>query len=262
MSQQLVFINCPIIDRFRSDVGKSHFIDEKDLSTTQLFSPRLNFMFNQKAILDLKRLDVIYVYHYNASETNHYANIYDFVFSCRPNATNRNRFFVGLIDERMSFSELLSKCHEYVPVSGNRMPLTVKSIQLEALMMQGCHLLQAYNERNFLSSEKRITNNYGILVERCVSKGNHVIISKAEGYLFSISTPIIGMLIDYYQIDSSYAGPNAQLNFSFDAEYRLKVASYLKDVLRAFCFNNKSDLIGVSLETPQEITRCVREIFA
>ena len=67
------------------------------------------------------------------------------------------------------------------------------------------------------------------------------------------------MIIDYYRIESSFAGPNSQLNFAGDAEYRLMVATYLFNVLKAFVIANDG---LAKVETVNDIIVGVGHIFS
>jgi hypothetical protein len=138
--------------------------------------------------------------------------------------------------ETISFDTLLSQAEVYNPVSGDRIPTSGINMYIKSYIVQGCHILTLWKQRGLLESKKTVLNVNGTILEMETSKGGHVILDKNEGWIFNTSTFIIALLIDFYQIDGEM--PNAQLNFSNDAEYRFKVASYLYNVLRAFCVNN------------------------
>jgi len=250
MSLQLVYLNCA--QKPFKQAGRVHEVWEHDLATEQLASPRLNFMFGkpreaQSNALAFKNLDVVYI-HYGSEPL--YKDVYDFMFSCRANSSCRNRFFLGTTEEfdNITFEALLSGAHDYHPASGGKVPSPAVLRGVKPLLMQGAHILHEWRKRGFLESRKNILLVSGVLMETECSKGQHVIMHKNEGWLFNTSTPFIAMLIDYYLIEGNFGGPNSQLNFASDAEFRLLVATYLFDTLKAFCVENPS---GRGLEPGQ-----------
>lgn len=228
-------MNCPIIEEYRKYASRVFQIDETDLSTQQLHSPRLNFMFDIEPLL-FKNAKVLYI----STNKEMYQNIYDLVYACRVNATCASLFYLGEIPE--SFDDLLGKTEKYNVVSGETIPLTtnLESGRIQRhLLLQAYHILYEWTKRGFLKTKRTsFVSSGGIVVERDSSCGEHIALDKTEGWLFNTSTPIVAMLIDYYQVESSFGGINSQLNFTGDAEYRLKVARILLDILKSFRLNN------------------------
>jgi hypothetical protein len=241
MTLQIVFLNhveSTVVDRiihFAPRGTRTYSIIEKD-TEEQLYSPRWKHMIDVEKCPKIKDCQVLYVG--NPSE---YTDIYDFVFKCRPKSNNKNLFLLRTKEDigTMTWEELLATSKVYIPVSGERLPINMPPEHrafVRAYLLQACHILTLWKERNLLEGKKTIVNINGTLVELDSSKGEHRALDKNDGWIFNVSTFVIAMLIDHYQIEGEL--PNAQLNFSNDAEYRYKVATYLYNVLKAFAISN------------------------
>ena len=236
MTLQIVFIDCEPLENFRQFALRMHHIETGKVKE-QIYSPRWKHMLDQNA-LKFKNCNVLYIHYYQ--DEPRYANIYEFIFQCRPSSDNKNLF---LLEKRQflevtPFDTLFTKGNIYIPISGDKLPCS-NSVEMKrylvAYLLQACHLLSLWKKCGLLESEKKLIRLSSTTMEIEQSKGNHVHI-REEAWIFNTSTFIIGLLIDYYQIEGEL--PNAQLNFSNDAEYRFKVAIYLFNVLKAFCINN------------------------
>lgn len=248
MTLQIIFFECEIIEKFRRSDTKVIQVNER-----QLWSPRWkHFILGE--VINIKNGNVLYICY----TQNRFNNVYDFLYSCKCNSSNRNRFLLKPQKELedVPFEKLLEESEVYHPVSGDKLkhaegvrsasldklPIT-SSIFIKAYLIQGCHILREWKKAGLLESKRSILNVNGTVLEMETSKGNHLILDKSQGWIYNTSTHIVGLLIDYYQIDGEM--PYAQMNFSNDAEYRFKVASYLFNVLKAFCLNNINHLSNV-----------------
>ena len=174
--------------------------------------------------------------------------------SCRCNSSNKNSFLLKTTDEieRTPFLDLLKQNECYIPVSGDKLPSTANIFSkgsIRPYIMQACHILSLWKERGLLESKKSVMNINGVMMEVEMSKGGHKFLTSSDGWIMNVSTPIIAMLIDYYQIEGEL--PYAQLNFSNDAEYRFRVAKYLFLTLKAFVTNNITT--SIPLDTTEQI---------
>lgn len=232
MTLQIIFFECEIIEKFRRHDTKVIQVNER-----QLWSPRWKHFNDKEDMVNIKNGNVLYICY----TQNRFDNVYDFLYSCKCNSSNRNRFLLRSETELkdVPFEKLLEESEVYHPVSGEKLPVTF-DIHVKAYLIQGCHILREWKKAGLLESKRSILNVNGTVLEMETSKGNHLILDKSQGWIYNTSTYIVGLLIDYYQIDGEM--PYAQMNFSNDAEYRFKVASYLFNVLKAFCLNNMEHL--------------------
>jgi hypothetical protein len=254
MTLQIVFINCPVIDALKHIDRRVHQINTSDI-LSELYSPRWKRMLGENYV-HINNSRVAYIHWYNDGEKSRYDDIYDFIFDCRCNSSNKNYFILECksVVENTPIEELLTKGERYIPVSGERLP-RAKSPHVKAYLLQACHILSLWKVRNLLASAKKTITVANTRMEVDQSLGNHLILDKREGWIFNTSTYIIALLIDYYEIEGEL--PNAQLNFSNDAEYRFKVASYLFNVLRALCVNNGRTSVSSEVE---DVIRTVIDI--
>lgn len=252
MTLQIVFVECEIVRSLES--ASTRLIQVKE---EELFSPRWKNMCSKES-LNIKNGNVLYI-----NTNGRYRNVYEFMYVCKCNSTNINRFLLkteqelknaSLREEEMK-TTLLREGEVYIPVSGDILKVTSSTFPyVKAYLTQACHILKLWKERNLLESKRSILNINGTILETETSAGNHLIMEKTEGWIFNVSTYIIGLLIDYYQIDGEL--PEAQLNFSNDAEYRFKVASYLLNVLKTFCVNNGKP----NINTVEDVIKGVLEV--
>jgi len=232
MTLQIVFINCDVLESLRQSDRRLHHAD-LDEYPGQLYSPRLKNRLT-KEFIHIKDSRVAYI-HWYEEEQSRYRNIYDFIYDCRANSSNKNYFILAkksVVESTPLDSPIFNV---YIPVSGEKLPSSYP-VSAKVYLLQACHILSLWKERGLLNSEKKTLHIANTKVEVEQSLGNHIIDNKNEGWIFNTSTFVIAILIDYYEIEGEL--PYAQLNFSQDAEYRFKVAFYLSSVLRAFCVNN------------------------
>jgi hypothetical protein len=257
MTYQIVFVECEIIESLRKYASMVHEIS-LDKNTEQLYSPRLKHF--PKVSIKIKNSQVLYIHHYQHIMACKFPSNMEFMCACRSNSSNKNTFLLKTTEEieRTPFLDLIKDNESYIPVSGNKLPdtLTIK-VEMRPYILQMCHILSLWKERGLLESKKSIMNVNGVMMEVELSTGGHKFLSRNDGWIMNVSTPIIAMLIDYYEIDGEL--PNAQLNFSNDAEYRFRVAKYLLLVLKAFCINNS--VTSVPLDTTEQIiTQTIRTV--
>ena len=85
-----------------------------------------------------------------------------------------------------------------------------------------------------LDRTKVITNSGH---SRIVSIGGHKF-EKDEGWATNVSNVFIGILIDYYRIESGILGMDSQLSFVKDPEFRYLIYKYIRSVFLAFVKHN------------------------
>lgn len=262
MSLQIVFMSCPVVAEWLAGCGRHYRVPEDG----ELSSPRIDFMLDRQ--LQFRDADVLYVHlgtdtGLDGDEHQRYRKLYGFIFMCRANSSCRNRFYLGKPeDSKLPLEDILAKSDVYLPASGKRLPPSMPNGQLRVikeLFLQGTHILVEWHRRGLLESEiRRRTTATGVIVETRVAKGVHRILRPDEGWLWNTSTPFVAFVIDFYRIESTFAGPCSQLNFAGDPEYRLLVATYLFDVLKTFVISNEaSDEVAYVID----VARAVKAFF-
>ena len=255
---QVVFVGGPIVEHWRPKRGLTYVVDHGGSSCHQLWSPRVaNMLINPLSFDDTK---VLYIRITQgrpsegsaglSSEVDHWKAVYNLVFDCRSNASCHSMFFLGTTtDLGLSLEDLMERSKVYIPGSAQRLTPGMSMVQrlvISAYLFQGMHVLRLWHDRGLLegvTSERLIG---GIKVQHMSSKCVHRAFEQHEGCVWSTSTPFIGHIVDYYKVVGNFAGPNSQLNFMGDPEYRYALATRLFEVLKAFVISNMRSPILVN----------------
>lgn len=236
-------------------------IEHIERPSTMLYSPRIPNPYNdQIKVGDSDNSARIKVYY--ATSPTSYKDIYEFIFACRVSKLADNYFYVGPMPTSVAelktnalllgFPDLsrsessvrggknVSQPGIYNLVSGDKLvfPLEGGDVNRDLVhryMMMGLHYFQMYN-RAGLGNTRLIQEQSQ---SRIVSAGEHLF-KETQGWLLNVSNIFIGMLIDYYRIESSIVGMNAQLSFAKEPEFRYFVYKYLKAVFVAFVKHNEA----------------------
>lgn len=229
------------ITPFESKI-KEHLVIEPSLA---LSSPRINYMIDDENLITFANNSTCLYIHIQPEGVNlEYKNIYEFMFFCRATKNTNNYYYMGTVNtaknnEFQRICDIAKNNRPYNIVSGGKVEKWDKKIIFNILV--ACHILKEYNDANFLSQETKTREGYGdIKIQQIVSNGNHIIKDSKKGWVFNPSTMFIGQVIDFYGINSQFAGIDSLHNFAEDAEYRFILATMLKNVLESFLSNNET----------------------
>jgi hypothetical protein len=236
-------------------------IEHVERPSTMLYSPRIPNPYNdQIRVGDNDNSARSKVYY--ATLGAQYRDIYEFVFACRASKLTDNYYLVGpmptSVADLKARAVLLGSPELYNIVSGEKMVFrgadadSAKAL-VHRYMMMGLHYFAMYGRCGFGRSR--------VLQEQCqsriVSAGGHSF-DDTQGWLLNVSNIPIGMLIDYYRIESGIVGMNAQLSFVKEPEFRYLVYKYLKAVFVAFVKHNGSDEVNEQTNDEEVVSRAAR----
>ena len=172
--------------------------------------------------LKFKNCNVLYIHYYQDKQG--IANIYEFIFQCRPSSNNKNLF---LLEKRQflevdPFDTLLTKGNIYIPISGDKLPCS-NSVEMKryivAYLLQACHLLSLWKKCGLLESEKKLIRLSSTTMEIEQSKGNHV---HVQGRSMDLQYFHIYHWTSHWLLPNWRGITKCTIEFSNDAEYRFK----------------------------------------
>jgi hypothetical protein len=170
-----------------------------------------------------------------------YADIYEFIFACRVSMLTESFFFLGVPTSIENFEEHAVKLggpELYNIVSGAKVPIAAPLATRRTIARYLSIELHYFSEYVIagLGNTKVIQGDNGGQ-PRIVSAGGHMF-SKEKGWVLNVCNVPIGMLIDYYRIESGIAGMNGQLSFTNNPEYRFAIYENLRNVFVALIRHN------------------------
>ena len=241
-------------------------IEHIEHPSTMFYSPRIpNPYDDQIKVGDSDNSERIKVYY--ATETNSYKNIYEFIFACRASKLTDNYYLMGSVPTSVANLKaraiLLGNPQQAPPtthviapsiyniVSGDKLDVSLSEggrLLVHRYMMMGLHYFAMYSKCGLGRTRVLLEQTQS----RIVSAGGHLF-DETQGWLLNVSNIFIGMLIDYYRIESGIVGMNAQLSFAKEPEFRFLVYKYLKAVFVAFLKHNEQH-IDPSKHTLSEAT--------
>jgi hypothetical protein len=173
-----------------------------------------------------------------------YSDIYEFIFTCRVTKLTENYFFQGVpesIAELETKSRMLGGNGLYNIVSGDKIPPSILPNDRHLIVQYLSIKLHYFYEymRSGLGKTKILQSSQSTQ-PRIVSAGGHMF-EEGQGWVVNVSNIPIGMLIDYYRIESGINGMDGQISFTNDPEYRYTVYKRLKEVLITFIRHNATD---------------------
>jgi len=222
-------------------------IEHIERPSTMLYSPRIPDPYNDQIRVgesdNSARMKVYYAT--LGVPDGEYKDIYEFIFACRASKLTDNYYYMGpmprsIADLKLHAVPLGGRNGIYNLVSGDKMSFspeeTAEQVLVHRYMMMGLHYFVMYGKCGL--GRTRVLQEQ--TQSRIISAGGHTF-DRAEGWLLNVSGLFVGMLIDYYRIESGIVGMNAQLSFVKEAEYRYLVYKYLKAVFVGFVKHNSDD---------------------
>jgi hypothetical protein len=188
-----------------------------------------------------------------------YEDIYEFVFECRASKLTENYYYLGVPKNQ---EELESKARKlgdpdlYNIVSGDKLPDRYDRFIARYLKLL-LHYFVMYVKANLGKTMVILDDQTG--QPRVVSADNHVFMSN-EGWVVNVSNIPIGMLIDYYRIESDITGMNAQLLFIKSSEYRYLVYKYLKAMFVALVRHNPREADDIEISEQSKDTLLIEKV--
>jgi hypothetical protein len=245
MNQELSYVILGKCDLKFEEMEVKHIPDP----SYELYSPRTT---NLSGIqISFKDKSKVYYISFEPRE-----DIYQFIFSCRASKNTENYYYNGAAG---TLAEIVGKSTQpYNILSGDTIPetLDVRSKRLiHRYMMEGLHTFWLFNERGLGKIKPIVEENRS----RVISTGEHYF-QRDDSWALNMSNIFTGMLIDYYRITSGIRGMDSQLSFMDDAEYRLKVFTYMRMVFLRFVRRNSN--IGTTDLTDDQIIRKTAEILS
>lgn len=194
-----------------------------------IYSPRVS------ASVEDKDLDDNHTYLYWCAP-NTFDDVYRFMLACKAKRSNINYYiFNGDPDEIKRIDP--TEHEEYNIVSGNKIPDNIRSDKRDLIikyMLEGVHLFMVM-----------VNRGVGDFTERANGAGSYSYQShkphsyqRGDDWALNTSNVFMGMIIDYYRIESGVPGLDAQISFMRNEQYRIAVFIHVRDVFRAFVANN------------------------
>lgn len=203
-----------------------------------LYSPRISGSDGQMEIDTGSTQQPTRVYYASTAQFN---DIYEFVFTCRASKRTENYYLLGIPDSIADFEERamhLGGPMLYNLVSGDKLPPPVPNDPVRRYLAILLHYFDVYHKAGLGNS--KVIQFDDTSQPRIVSAGGHTF-KEEWGWALSISTVPVGILIDWYRIESGVIGMNSQLSFVKDPEFRFLVYNYIKTLFVALIRHSSDD---------------------